>query len=91
MRSGPKRTWETVVTSLALMSVVVVACLAVGLPVAWLLARSGIRFRGVWLVLVALPLAIPSYVAAYAWLALLCHAHVLAVPPLCFVLCKESC
>lgn len=63
------RTWETVATSLALMSVVVVACLAIGLPIAWLLARSGIRFRGVWLVLASLPLAIPSYVAAYAWLA----------------------
>jgi iron(III) transport system permease protein len=63
------RTWETVVTSVALMSVVVLACLAIGLPVAWLLARSTIRWRGMWLVLVALPLAIPSYVAAYAWLA----------------------
>jgi iron(III) transport system permease protein len=63
------RTWETVATSLALMAVVVVACLVIGLPVAWLLARSGIRFRGAWLVLVSLPLAIPSYVAAYAWLA----------------------
>ena len=36
------RTWETVVTSLALMSVVVVACLAVGLPVAWLLAPDAL-------------------------------------------------
>jgi len=63
------RTWETVLTSVALMCVVVVACLAIGLPVAWLLVRAGIRWRGMWLVLVSLPLAIPSYVAAYAWLA----------------------
>ena len=63
------RTWETVATSLALMTVVVVACLVIGLPIAWLLARSRVRGRGAWLVLVSLPLAIPSYVAAYAWLA----------------------
>lgn len=63
------RTWETVATSLALTTVVVLACLAIGLPTAWLLSRTRIPLRRAWLVLVALPLAIPSYVAAYAWLA----------------------
>lgn len=63
------RTWETVATSLALTIVVVLACLAIGLPIAWLLARTTVIVRRMWLVLVALPLAIPSYVAAYAWLA----------------------
>lgn len=61
------RTWETLVTSVCLAGVVVVSCLAVGLPTAWLLART--RLPAFWLVLVSLPLAIPSYVAAYAWLA----------------------
>lgn len=64
------RTWETVATSLALMTVVVVACLVIGVPTAWLLARSRLPLRSGWLVLAALPLAIPSYVAAYAWIAL---------------------
>jgi hypothetical protein len=50
------RTWETVATSLALTGVVVVACLAVGLPIAWLLARTSVAMRRMWLVLVALPL-----------------------------------
>lgn len=63
------RTWETVATSLALTTVVVLACLAIGVPIAWLLARTTVALRRMWLVLVALPLAIPSYVAAYAWLA----------------------
>jgi iron(III) transport system permease protein len=63
------RTLETVLTSVALMGVVVLACLVVGIPVAWLLARSDVPLRRTWLVLVSLPLAIPSYVAAYAWLA----------------------
>ena len=63
------RTLETVFTSVSLVLVVVTACLLIGIPTAWLVARSALPLRGMWLVLVALPLAIPSYVAAYAWLA----------------------
>ncbi|MFM7212542.1 MAG: ABC transporter permease, partial [Actinomycetota bacterium] len=63
------RTLETVATSVSLVVVVVVACLAIGIPTAWLVARSDIPLRRMWLVLVALPLAIPSYVAAYAWIS----------------------
>ncbi|MFM9050255.1 MAG: ABC transporter permease [Actinomycetota bacterium] len=63
------RTLETVATSVSLVIVVVVACLAIGIPTAWLVARSDIPLRRMWLVLVALPLAIPSYVAAYAWIS----------------------
>ncbi|MDO8307416.1 MAG: ABC transporter permease subunit [Actinomycetota bacterium] len=64
------RTVETVGTSVALTLVVVAACLLLGLPTAWLLARARVWQRRGWLVLVALPLAIPSYVAAYAWIAI---------------------
>ncbi|MGA1503311.1 MAG: ABC transporter permease, partial [Candidatus Nanopelagicales bacterium] len=63
------RTLETVVTSVGLVTVVVTACLLIGIPTAWLLARTNLPLRGMWLVLVSLPLAIPSYVAAYAWLS----------------------
>ena len=63
------RTLETVVTSVGLVTVVVTACLLIGIPTAWLLARTSLPLRGMWLVLVSLPLAIPSYVAAYAWLS----------------------
>lgn len=63
------RTLQTVGTSVALVVVVVGGCLIVGLPIAAILARLSLPLRRVWLVLVALPLAIPSYVAAYAWLA----------------------
>lgn len=63
------RTLETVGTSVGLVVVVTTACLAIGIPTAWLVARTDIPLRGMWLVLVALPLAMPSYVAAYAWLA----------------------
>lgn len=63
------RTLDTVLTSVSLAAVVVIACLAIGLPAAWLLARTRLPGARLWLVVVALPLAIPSYVAAYAWLA----------------------
>ena len=63
------RTLETVATSLGLTAVVVIACLVIGLPTAWLLARTRLPGARAWLVLAALPLAIPSYVAAYAWLS----------------------
>lgn len=63
------RTAETVGTSIALVAVVVSGCLLIGIPTAWLLARTDLPGRAGWLVLLALPLAVPSYVAAYAWLA----------------------
>lgn len=63
------RTAETVGTSVALVFVVTGLCLVIGIPTAWLVSRTNIALRRTWLVLVSLPLAVPSYVAAYAWLA----------------------
>lgn len=63
------RTLETLATSVALVAVVVTACLLIGIPTAWLLARTVLPMRAMWLSVVALPLAVPSYVAAYGWLA----------------------
>lgn len=63
------RTLETVGTSIALVLVVVSACLLIGIPTAWLVARTDLSGRAGWLALLALPLAVPSYVAAYAWLS----------------------
>ena len=63
------RTWETTFTSVALMVVVVLGCLLIAIPAAALVTRTNIPGRRLWLTALALPLAIPSYVAAYAWLA----------------------
>ena len=63
------RTLETIGTSVALVVVVVAGCLIIGVPSAWLIARTTIPLGRMWWVLVALPLAIPSYVAAYVWIA----------------------
>ena len=64
-----QRTLETIGISVSLVVVVVGACLLIGIPTAWILARTTVPLRGLWIVLAALPLAIPSYVAAYAWLS----------------------
>ena len=63
------RTWETTLTSLALMVVVVLGCLIIAIPAASLVTRTDLPGRRIWLTVLSLPLAIPSYVAAYAWLA----------------------
>jgi iron(III) transport system permease protein len=63
------RTLETVATSVSLVAVVVGACLLIGIPTAWLVARAHLPLRGWWLAVLSLPLAIPSYVAAYAWIS----------------------
>ncbi len=63
------RTWETTATSVSLMVVVVIGCLIIAIPAAALLTRTNLPGRRLWLTSLALPLAIPSYVAAYAWIA----------------------
>ncbi|MFL2924622.1 MAG: ABC transporter permease, partial [Actinomycetes bacterium] len=63
------RTLETTITSVALVTLVIVGCLVIAVPTAWLLARTNIPGRAFFLVIAALPLAVPSYVMAYAWIA----------------------
>ena len=63
------RTLETSITSVALVTLVIVGCLLIAVPTAWLLARTNIPGRAFFLVMAALPLAVPSYVMAYAWIA----------------------
>ncbi len=62
------RTWRLVASTVALVAGVVVAALAVGVSLAWLVTRTDLPARGLWDVAAALPLAIPSYVAAFCLL-----------------------
>lgn len=64
-----QRTATLTIRSLTLAVGVAVSCLAIGIPTAWLIARAKLPLRGLWLVLAALPLALPSYVAAFAWVS----------------------
>ncbi|WP_197280936.1 ABC transporter permease [Microbacterium sp. No. 7] len=63
------RTLSLALTSLGLSITVAVLCLLIGVPLAWALARVRLPLPAVWPVLAALPLAIPSYVSAFAWVS----------------------
>ncbi|MCA1675764.1 MAG: iron ABC transporter permease, partial [Actinobacteria bacterium] len=64
------RTVALVLRSLALAGAVTAVCLVLGVSLAGLVIRTRLPGRRMWGVLVALPLAVPSYVAAFAWLSL---------------------
>ena len=62
------RTLELVLSTVGLVAAVVTATIVIGVPLAWLVVRSDLPGRRVWAVAAALPLVIPSYVAALALL-----------------------
>ena len=65
------RTFELIINSLALAVAVAVSAVVLGAMQAWVAVRSNLPGRKIFSVLAALPLAIPSYVAAYAWIAVI--------------------
>ena len=62
-------TLELVGRSLALVVTVTALCLVLGVGLAALVTRTTLPGRRTVAVLLALPLAVPSYVAAFAWVA----------------------
>ncbi len=56
--------------TLALTACVLAVVTAIALPLAWLVTRSDLRFRGLHSILGVLPLAVPGYVMAYALIGL---------------------
>ncbi|MER6998767.1 iron ABC transporter permease [Streptomyces sp. NPDC000410] len=63
------RTGELLLRSLGLTAAVVAASLLIGVSLAWLTVRTVLPGARAWSVLVTLPLAVPSYVTAFAWLS----------------------
>ncbi len=63
-----ERTVELVVRSLVLCAAVTAVCVVVGAGLAYLVARTDLPGRRLVAVLAPMPLAVPSYVAAYGWL-----------------------
>jgi iron(III) transport system permease protein len=63
------RTVELAVRSIALAGAVTLACLAIGVIGAWLVVRTDLAGRRWWAVALALPLAVPSYVAGFTWIS----------------------
>ncbi len=64
-----RSTWDVVVRSLFLVVVATLLCTTFGVVAAVLVSRSGLRGARIWRVVLALPLAIPTYLAGYAWIA----------------------
>lgn len=83
-----ERTLRLVARSLGLAAIVTAGCLVLGVSAAWLVVRSTVAGRRVWRVLLALPLAVPSYVAAFAWLAAVPQLHGFAGAALVLTLCS---
>ena len=63
------RTLDLLVSSLGLTLAVCATTLVLGVATAWVLATVRLPAAPVWWVVSALPLAVPSYVAAFGWLS----------------------
>lgn len=64
-------TLQTLLRTAALSASVTFAAVVVAVPIAWLTVRTDLPGRKVWSVLAALPMVIPSYIAAYLMVAFL--------------------
>ncbi|WP_277211100.1 ABC transporter permease [Isoptericola croceus] len=64
-----ERTAALVLRSLALTISVTVLCVVVGVASASILTRTDLPGRRFWTLVATMPLAVPSYVAAYAWVS----------------------
>lgn len=76
------RTLGLVARTLGLVGAVAAAAVLLGVPAAWLVARTDLPGRRVWAVVLALPLVLPSYVLALALLAVSGPGGLLGLPDL---------
>ena len=60
------RTLEVIARTVALMAAVMVGCVVIAAPLAWLTVRTDLPARGFWRVITMLPLALPSYIVGFA-------------------------
>jgi iron(III) transport system permease protein len=65
------RTRELLTDTIVLATLVTVAANAIALPLAWLTTRTDLPGRRLWVIVTALPLAIPTYVGAFAMIGAL--------------------
>ncbi|WP_436346289.1 ABC transporter permease [Natronorubrum sp. FCH18a] len=63
------RTAEILLTSLGLTAGVTVLSIVVGVPLAVLTTRTDLPYRRFWTIVAALPLVIPSYIGAFAFVS----------------------
>lgn len=65
------RTWQVAFNSVLLALIVTGFSLLVALPLAWVTARTDLPWARFWTIVTALPLVFPSYVGAFAILAMM--------------------
>jgi len=65
------RTFSTLISTISLAASVTLFGIALAVPSAWLVCRTDLPGRRIWAILLALPLAIPSYIAGFAFIAAL--------------------
>ncbi|GAA1413029.1 iron ABC transporter permease [Catellatospora coxensis] len=68
-------TAELAATSLALAALVTAGCLLLGVGAAFLVTRTDLPLRRTFGVVAALPLAMPTYVAAFGWVSVVDGFH----------------
>jgi iron(III) transport system permease protein len=66
---GRERLPELVLSTALLTTATVAGTIVIGVPLAWLVTRTDLPGRRIWAVLAALPLVVPSYVAALVLIA----------------------
>jgi len=59
--------WRTVL----LTASVTATCIALSVPLAWLTGRTDLPLRGLWTIILALPLAVPTFVGGYVMVSAL--------------------
>ena len=63
--------WIVFLRSFELAVVATLVCLLIGYPIAYLLAREGVRFQRIAMVLIMLPMWMNFLLRTYAWMSLL--------------------
>ncbi|MER7009634.1 iron ABC transporter permease [Dactylosporangium sp. NPDC000555] len=59
---------ELLGNTLALCGTATGCCLVLGTALAWIVERTSLPWRGMWLALLTAPLAIPAFINSYAWI-----------------------
>jgi putative spermidine/putrescine transport system permease protein len=71
--------WGVLVTTIRVSVIVTAACLALGLPMAWRLARSTSRWKSIYMVLTVLPLFVGATTRTAGWMILFARGGMLDI------------
>ncbi|HEY8082665.1 MAG TPA: iron ABC transporter permease [Solirubrobacterales bacterium] len=61
---------ELLVNTMSLVAVGTLACVVLGVSIAWFVERTDLPGRRAWAVLAALPITVPAFVTSYSWVSI---------------------